>query len=91
VKLKYLIVEHNRVEAVLVFSPLLSHDDVAGRSKVTSAGFCKMGVDGKWIAVGTSASLNCSARTNDAEILNRFLSAGDFSLSNNRTSRDAPQ
>ena len=78
VKLKYLIVEHDKGETALVFSPSLLHDDIARGRKVTSAGFCKLGVDGKWIAVGTLASLNCSARLKDAEILNQLLSAGDL-------------
>ena len=72
-KSKYIIIKHGGIEIPLVFSPLLLHKDVAGKRTVKSAGFCGLNAIGKWIAGGKSASLELSARPQDAEILNAHL------------------
>jgi len=72
-KSKYIIIEHDGMEAPVVFSPVLLHEDVAGNSKVKSAGFCKLDVNGNWTAAGNSVSLNCGARPQDVKILKELL------------------
>lgn len=74
VKSKYLIFESGDIEAVVVFSSILLHQDVAGRRKIKSAGFCALDNNGNWVAYGESVSLNCRSRPEDAEILNQHLS-----------------
>lgn len=72
-RLKYVIVEKDGVETPVVFSPLLLHEHMTGKSKVKSAGYCELDVTGSWNVNGQSVSLNCSARPQDAEILNAHL------------------
>jgi hypothetical protein len=72
-KSKYVIIEHDGTDAVLVFSPFLLHQDVAGNKKIKSAGFCKLDANGHWIVCGESVSLNCKANPQDAKILNELL------------------
>ena len=86
-KSKYVIIEHDGMDAVVVFSPFLLHQDVAGKSKIKSAGFCKLDVKGNWITYGESVSLSCDARPQDAKILNELLGTGDSSLSIKRISK----
>jgi hypothetical protein len=61
------------MDAVVVFSPSLLHQDVAGKSKIKSAGFCKLDVKARWTVCGESISLNCKARLEDVKILNELL------------------
>jgi len=75
VKSKYLIIERDGINAAVVFSPFLLHQDVAGKSKIKSAGFCKLDVAGNWITFGESISLGCDAKPQDAEILKKLLSS----------------
>ena len=75
-KAKYVIIEHEGCEVVIVFSPLLSHQDVARYGDVQSAGFCKLNEDGRWAVSGESVSLNQRAKARDANILNAFLPVG---------------
>ena len=72
-KSKYIILEHNGMDAAVVFSPFLLHQNVAGKNKIKSAGYCKLDVTGNWIADGGSVSLGCDARPQDAEVLNQLL------------------
>ena len=72
-KAKYIILKKDRTEVPLVFSQMLLHRDVAGKSRVISAGFCELAVDGKWRVGGHSVSLKLNARPQDAEILNAHL------------------
>jgi hypothetical protein len=74
VKSQYLIFEHGGMEAVVVFSPFLLHQDMAGRRKIKSAGYCELDNNGNWIPCGESVSLNCKPRPQDGEILNHHLS-----------------
>ena len=74
VRSKYLIVKHAGNEVPLVFSPLLSHEQVAREKEVKSAGFCELRADGQWKVSGRSESLRLDARPRDAEILNSYLS-----------------
>jgi len=75
-KSKYIIIEMNKTEMPLVFSPFLSHEDVvvAGQKNVKSAGYCELDVAGKWAVSGESVSLKLHARPQDTEILNAHLS-----------------
>jgi hypothetical protein len=76
-KAKYIIIEHDGCEAVIVFSPFLLHQDVAQNSQVKSAGFCKMDENGRWTVSGGSFSLNLSAKARDVNALNALLPMGD--------------
>lgn len=73
VKSKYVVIECDGNEAVLVFSPFLLHQDVAGNHKIKSAGYCELNVHGQWIVSGLSLSLECGPRPQDDEILNHHL------------------
>ena len=70
---KYIIIKHAEEEVPLVFSPLLSHKQVAGMTKVESAGYCQLDITGRWVTGGWSDSLDLSARPQDADILNERL------------------
>jgi hypothetical protein len=72
-KSKYLIIEHEGLDAVVVFSPFLLHQDVAGKSKIKSAGYCQLDANARWVVCGESVSLNCKARPEDVKILNDLL------------------
>lgn len=73
VRSKYIIIKHAETEVPLVFSPLLSHKQVAGMTKVESAGYCELDIAGQWIANGRSDSLELISRPQDADILNERL------------------
>ena len=68
-KLKFIIIDHNGIETLILFSSILSHKEVAGKRNVLSAGFCRQNVDGNWSVRGQSVSLRCSVRSNDDQIL----------------------
>ena len=72
-KSKYVIIEHDGMDAAVVFSPVLLHQDVVGNCKVKSAGFCKLDDRGNWVTFGTSVSLSCAAKPQDAAILKELL------------------
>jgi hypothetical protein len=72
-KSKYVIIEHDGMDAVIVFTPNLLHPEVAINSKIKSAGFCKLDAAGHWITFGGSVSLKCDAKPQDAKILNELL------------------
>jgi hypothetical protein len=75
VKSKYVIIDFDGTEAVIVFSPFLLHQDLAGNHKIKSAGYCELDVHGRWIVSGMSFSLQCCPGPQDVEILNQhFLS-----------------
>jgi hypothetical protein len=61
------------MDAVVVFSPVLLHQDVAGNSKIKSAGFCKLDTKALWTVCGESVSLNCKPGPHDVKILNDLL------------------
>jgi hypothetical protein len=84
VKSKYIIIKHDEVEVPVVFASFLTHEFVAGKSEVKSAGFCELDDGGKWNATGESVSLKLKARPQDAAILNAFLQKAIF-LSTDRT------
>ena len=73
VRSKYIIIKHAGTEVPLVFSPVLSHKQVAGMTKVASAGYCQLDIAGCWVTGGRSDSLDLSARPQDADILNERL------------------
>jgi hypothetical protein len=73
VRSKYIIIKHAGREVPLVFSPVLSHKQVAGMTKVESAGYCELDIAGLWVTGGRSDSLELSSRPQDADILNRCL------------------
>ena len=70
---KYIIIKHGDTEVPLVFSPLLSHKQVAGMTQVQSAGYCELDIAGRWLTGGRSESLGLSARPQDVGILNERL------------------
>lgn len=72
-KSKYIIIQRSGIEVPVVFSEHLIHEEVAGKSKVKSAGFCQLDAAGKWVVGGNSVSLKLNARPEDAEILNTHL------------------
>jgi hypothetical protein len=51
-KLKFIIIDHNGIETLILFSSILSHKEVAGKRNVPSAGFCRQDVDGNWSVRG---------------------------------------
>ena len=57
----------------MVFSPVLSHKQMAGMTKVESAGYCELNIAGLWVAGGSSESLGLSYRPQDTDILNECL------------------
>lgn len=57
-----------QAEVPIIFSPLLIHEEVAGKCNVKSAGYCEC-IDGKWIVSGGSVSLKLDARPQDADLL----------------------
>jgi len=73
VRSKYMIIKHAGREVPLVFSPLLSHKQVAGTAEVESAGYCELDIAGLWVTGGRSDSLELSSRPQDADILNERL------------------
>ena len=73
VRSKYIIIKHAGTEVPLVFSPVLSHKQVAGMTEVKSAGYCELNIAGRWVAGGSSDSLGLSSRPQDAGILNVCL------------------
>jgi hypothetical protein len=75
-KAKYIIIQHDGCEAVIVFSPFLLHQDVAQNSQVKSAGFCKLDENGRWTVSGGSFSLNQSVKATDVNALNALLPLG---------------
>ena len=77
VKAKYIIIECEGAEGVIVFSPFLRHQSVAGVFKITSAGFCRLNGKGGWEFCGRSDGLECYPRPQDSEILNRHLLSGN--------------
>jgi hypothetical protein len=80
VRSKYIIIERAGMDVPLVFSRFLQHAEVAGTSKVKSAGFCELDVTGKWIVVGQSTSLDLAARAQDSEILNTHLRMREMAI-----------
>ena len=72
-KAKYVIIKKGSLEVPLVFSELLMHADMAGKHKPTSAGFCQLAANGKWLVAGHSSSLRLNSRPEDAAILNAHL------------------
>ncbi len=72
-KSKYIIIEYNGEDGVIVFSPFITHQDVAENFKIKSAGNCELKDAEGWVVSGNSVSLNCCPRPQDAEILNRHL------------------
>jgi len=73
VRSKYIIIKQAGMEVPVVFSPVLSHKQMAGMTKVESAGYCQLDIAGRWVAGGSSDSLDLSARPQDADILNERL------------------
>ena len=73
VRSKYIIIKHAGTEVPLVFSPVLSHKQVAGMTEVKSAGYCELNIAGRWVTGGSSDSLGLSSRPQDAGILNVCL------------------
>ena len=73
VRSKYIIIKHAGREVPLVFSPVLSHKQVAGMTEVESAGYCELNIAGLWVAGGSSESLGLSSRPQDTDILNECL------------------
>lgn len=70
---KYIIIKHAGTEVPLVFSPVLSHKQVAGTAAVESAGYCELDIAGLWGTGGRSDSLDLCSRPQDADILNGCL------------------
>ena len=74
VRSKYIIIiKHAGTEVPVVFSPVLSHKQMAGMTEVESAGYCELDIAGLWVAGGSSDSLGLSSRPQDADILNGCL------------------
>ena len=76
VQAKYIIIEDDVCEAVIVFSQSLLHQDVARHCKVLSAGFCKLDAKGRWSVSGNSFSLHLGAKEKDVNLLNALLPMG---------------
>lgn len=75
-KPKYIIiVNETGMEVPIVFSPLISHEDMVSKKLVKSAGFCELDNQGRWSAHGWSDTLNLRSRPQDADILNTHLFA----------------
>lgn len=72
-KSKYVVIECGKNEGVIVFSPFLLHQDVAGTYKVKSAGYCELKDNAGWRVSGRSDSLECCPRPQDEEVLNQHL------------------
>jgi hypothetical protein len=73
VRSKYIIIKHAGTEVPVVFSPLLSHKQMAGMTEVESAGYCELNIAGLWVTGGRSDSLGLSSRPQDTDILNAYL------------------
>jgi hypothetical protein len=80
VKSKYVIIEVDGVEMPLIFSRLLSHENVALAlcASVHSAGYCELDITGKWTTGGQSVSLELDSRPEDAELLNQEFRASSI-------------
>jgi hypothetical protein len=72
-KSKYIIVERDGQEGVIVFSPFLLHKDVAGEHIIKAAGFCELKDNGNWVVSGGSDSLESYSRSQDVELFNKYL------------------
>jgi hypothetical protein len=73
VKLKYVVIERDGEEGVIMFTPFLLHRDVAGNHEIKSAGFCELEENETWLVNGRSDSLACRPRPQDAEVLKQYL------------------
>jgi len=45
VRLKYIVIEHDGIEAAIVFSPFLLHEKAAAESNIKFAGYCELDGD----------------------------------------------
>ena len=75
---KYIIVDNgeNGTEIPIIFSNLLSHNDIAQGyvGKVISAGFCQIDIETGFVeAFGKSDTLKIESRPQDTEIIKREL------------------
>lgn len=71
--MKYIIVlDDCGGEQPIIFPEMLTHSDVAIKYKVVSAGFMSLGLCGVSVW-GKSLSLNVPSRTEDEEIIRKFL------------------
>jgi len=82
--MKYIIVEENGINAPVLFSEVVSHQDIGENQKVISAGFCQIGiVDEKFhvSCYGKSDSLKIGSNPKvDASIIRYEFArmAGEF-------------
>jgi len=74
-QMKYIIMKSAGIEAPILFHPILQHVDVVkDKSKVVSAGFCKLDKkDGSIEVSGFSQTLDLGNRPEDVEIIFRFM------------------
>jgi hypothetical protein len=72
-KAKYIIIEKGGMELPLVFSELLLHAEMAGKYRLSAAGYCELAKDGRWHVGGQSSSLKLNSRPEDAAILAAHL------------------
>ena len=72
--LKYIIVGEEHLPLAIVFNPILSHADVAGKFKVLSAGLCYLHDDlNPASAWGSSLTLGIKSRNQvDADIISKL-------------------
>lgn len=72
---KYIIFDSNGLEIPVIFSPLISHEEIKyGFNKPISAGFCSFSAfEGKVFCFGKSVSLKLNSRPEDSEILTKHF------------------
>lgn len=75
---KYLIVLCDNTEVPVIFPANLSHEDVAGRFKVVSAGFCLFDIMRtdrivRACCFGKSISLGIESRQEDNTVIEQYL------------------
>ena len=74
---KYIIIDNMGIPCPIMFSPLLSHAEIAKESKVISAGFFEVFLNNdkeiKINVFGKSTTLKIDRNKNDEEILRKVL------------------
>lgn len=68
---KYIIVQDEGHDQAVVFSPIMSHKQMAGGLKVVAAGFCSFDGAGNVSVWGESVTLQVKSRLQDYEIIRK--------------------
>ena len=74
--LKYIAYDAPLAEEIVMFSPMISHENMAtmmGLTEVLGAGFVRMSESGELMCYGSSFTLQVKSRPEDTDLLKRML------------------